>query len=186
MDAIGDPFSDTGLLRYFNSQHKSHKEFRAEDPEYNYLSTALLSLFLGLGTTWLIFVFRDFKFTAYWYSQGIRNNIYNFAVTLSVLVWTIVTHLGFPEVQVEELNVPSTFEPSYQCCDASCTTSFPDDCPDQAERWGVRLWFADLGDLNGRGTPLVAAGPGILAFLLTFLDNGITWHLINNPANKLE
>jgi uncharacterized integral membrane protein len=32
----------------------------------------------------------------------------------------------------------------------------------------------------------MAAGPGILAFLLCFLDNGITWHLINHKSHKLK
>lgn len=44
-----------------------------------------------------------------------------------------------------------------------------------------------FSDLNGKGwVPIVAAGPAILAFLLCFLDNGITWHLINHKSHKLS
>ena len=44
----------------------------------------------------------------------------------------------------------------------------------------------DLGDLNGKGwVVLMAAGPALLAFILVFLDDGITWHLINHPTHKL-
>ena len=31
----------------------------------------------------------------------------------------------------------------------------------------------------------MAAGPALLAFILVFLDDGITWHLINSPHHKL-
>jgi hypothetical protein len=34
--------------------------------------------------------------------------------------------------------------------------------------------------------PFVAAGPAALAFVLIFLDNGITWHLIYHKSHKLE
>ena len=41
-------------------------------------------------------------------------------------------------------------------------------------------------DLNGTWcVALVAAGPAALAFILAFLDNGITWHIINHPSNKV-
>ena len=34
--------------------------------------------------------------------------------------------------------------------------------------------------------PFMAAGPAVLAFILVFLDDGITWHLINHPSHKLK
>jgi len=44
-----------------------------------------------------------------------------------------------------------------------------------------------MGDLNGKGwVPIMAAGPALLAFVLFYLDNGITWHLIYNPSNNLK
>lgn len=44
-----------------------------------------------------------------------------------------------------------------------------------------------LGDVNGKTwVPFMAAGPALLAFILVFLDDGITWHLINHPSHKLK
>lgn len=87
------------------------------------------------------------------------------------------------------LNVPDKFEPTYACCTADCTSFWPDDCEELLETGpaGTRAWFADLGDLNGKTyAPFLAAGPALLAFVLFYLDNGITWHLIYNPSNKLQ
>ncbi|CAJ1949432.1 unnamed protein product [Cylindrotheca closterium] len=62
----------------------------------------------------------------------------------------------------------------------------PTDCPDQAEPWGRRPWIVDLYDLNGNTEVIfIAAALGIPAFILTFLDNGITWHIVNHPSNRL-
>ena len=186
MDAIGDPFSNVGLLRYLDPNHPTHEEFE-DDPDYDYLTTALLSILLGLGTTWLIFFFRGFRHSAFCCNDSVRTSINDFSVTLSVITFTVIKQVGFSSVQTEELNVPNTFEPSFACCDETCTTAFPDDCEDQAEAWGTRNWFADLGDLNGKGWVIfAAAGPGFLAFLLCFLDNGITWHLINHKSHNLK
>jgi hypothetical protein len=101
-------------------------------------------------------------------------------------MWTGIG-AAFPTIKTESLKVPPRFEPSFQCCTSSCTTAWPQDCEDQAEPWGVRPWIVNYGDLNGKGwVAIMAAGPAILAFLLCYLDNGITWHLINHPSNKLE
>ena len=44
----------------------------------------------------------------------------------------------------------------------------------------------DLFDLNGKTWVIfMAAGPAALAFVLAFLDNGITWHIVNHPSNKI-
>ena len=44
-----------------------------------------------------------------------------------------------------------------------------------------------LVDTNGKPWVIgMAAGPAILAFVLVFLDDGITWHLINHPSHKLK
>jgi hypothetical protein len=187
MDAIGDPFSQVGLMRLFDPNHPSHAILAEEDPDYNFLTTALLSLILGLGTTWTIFFVRGFKFSSFFCSQSVRTSLFDFSVTLGVVVWTLVYQLCFTNTSVEGLKVPSSFEPSFQCCDVSCTTFFPTDCEDQAESVGTRPWFADFSDMGGKAwIPIVAAGPGLLAFLLVFLDNGITWHLVNHPSNKLS
>jgi hypothetical protein len=47
--------------------------------------------------------------------------------------------------------------------------------------------MVDLFEFNGKPwLPLAAAGPAILAFILLFLDNGITWHIINHPSHKIS
>jgi hypothetical protein len=186
LDAIGSPFKEVGLLHYLDPNHKSHEDYE-DDEDYSYLATGFLSVILGLGTCSLIFFFRSFKYSAFFCNDGIRTSIHDFALTTSVIVWTLVDQLIFEDVETEGLNVPSQFEPSFACCDTSCTTSFPDDCPDQLAAVGTRPWFVDFTDLNGKTwLPFVAAGPAILAFMLFYFDNGITWHLINHKSHKLQ
>ena len=186
MDAIGDPFSDVGILHYLDPNHGSHTD-REEIVDYEWLTTGFLSVILGLGTTSLIFFFRSFKFSPYFCNDGVRTSIHDFAVTVSVIVWTLVNELIFENVETEALKVPDRFEPTFQCCDSTCTTFFPDDCPEQAAAVGTRSWFVSFSDLDGKGwIPIVAAGPAALAFVLVFLDCGITWHLIAHKSHKLQ
>lgn len=186
-DAVGDPFSDVGILRYFDPNHPFHEDQIKEDPDYDYKQVALLSTVLGFATTWLIFVFRGFKQSSFFCNDGVRSSVHDFAVTMTVLLMTAIKEFLFSDIETEQLKVPDTFEPSFVCCDSSCSTFFPDDCPDQEKAFGTRDWFVDFSDLNGKGwVPIVAAGPAILAFLLVFLDSGITWHLVNHPNNNLQ
>ena len=186
LDAVGDPFSDVGILRYFDPNHPSHEDF-VGDPNYNYLQTAMLSTILGFGTTALIFFFRSFKDSSFFCNDSVRTSVHDFAVTSAVLIATFCREFLFADTETEQLNVPDQFEPTYQCCDSSCTTFWPDDCMDQAQSAGARPWFVDFSDVNGKGwVPIVAAGPAFLGFFLLFLDNGITWHLINHPNNNLK
>lgn len=183
MDAVGDPFSPSGILRYFDEDHKSHTTFE-NDPDYQYLTVALLSTMMGFGTTWLIFVLRSFKFSSFFCSDEVRTSLYDFAVTISVVTWTLVKELGFPDVETEQLNVPDKFEPTFTCCTTACDSFWPTDCPEQSEPAASRDWFVKLFDVPS-WAPFAAAGPAIMAFLLCYLDNGITWHLINHKHHKL-
>ncbi|KAL7577117.1 hypothetical protein ACA910_019719 [Epithemia clementina (nom. ined.)] len=186
LDAVGDPFSQVGILRYFDPNHKSHSDYQ-DDPNYNYLETALLSTILGFGTTTLIFFFRSFKTSSFFCNQGVRTSVHDFSVSMSVVIATVVKEFLFPDVETEQLNVPDQFEPTYQCCTSDCLTFFPDDCPDQTAAAGARPWFVDFSDLNGKGyIPIMAALPALGAFLLCFLDNGITWHLVNHKSHNLQ
>jgi len=185
-DAVGDPFSDVGILRYFDPNHKSHSEYK-DDDTYNYVEVALLSTLLGFGTTSLIFFFRSFKTSSFFCNDGTRTSIHDFAVTIAVLVGALIKEMLFADIPTEQLNVPETFETTFQCCDSSCVTMFPDDCPTQDGPSGTRPWFVDFTDLNGNGiVPIIAAGPALLAFLLVYLDSGITWHLINHKSHKVQ
>uniref|UniRef100_A0A7S1V1S3 Bicarbonate transporter-like transmembrane domain-containing protein n=1 Tax=Grammatophora oceanica TaxID=210454 RepID=A0A7S1V1S3_9STRA len=186
LDAVGDPFSDDGILRYLIPSHPSHEDLAEEDPDYNAWASGFLSVILGFGTTWLIFFFRDLKESSFG-NQTVRNLIFDFSVSASVVVWTVIQHTVFKETSTETLNVPSRFQPTFSCCDSTCTTYFPDECEDQAEAYGTRSWFVDYGDINGKvWTIFFAAVPALLAFLLCYLDSGITWHLINHPSHKLK
>jgi len=185
LDAVGNPLGSVGLYWYFTSTHKSHDEFENEE-DYSVMATALLSMILGLGTCGMAFFLRGLKSSPY-FTERIRTNVFDFAVVLSIVSFTALKALVFSDIETETLNVPDSFAPTFQCCDSSCHTSWPDDCPDQTEAWGRRPWLVDLFDLNGKGwVPIFAIVPAMLAFILIFLDDGITWHLINHPSNKLS
>jgi uncharacterized integral membrane protein len=105
---------------------------------------------------------------------------------LSVILFTGIKQF-FPSIPTEALKVPDSVVPSFSCCDDMCRNAWPQDCPEQAGAVGYRPWFVDYGDLNGKTwIPFMAAGPAILAFILIYLDNGITWHLINHPSGGLK
>ena len=265
INAVGSPFSDVGVVHYFDFAHKSHDPY-GDDPYYSHWASALLSLVLFLGTMQLAFLLRKFKFSPFLPNQTLRNSMTDFAVVISILIWSLVGN-AFPEIPVEKLNVSSSFQPTFQCCDAACRTSWPNECEGQGAPYGFRPWLVDLSDLNGKNwIPAMAAGPGeldccvrlprsrsplqasiaalwivasydrdldlgrgrivpgrgrivvssaeniepvalpppgerslllifsrvplptaaLLAFVLVFLDDGITWHLINHPSHKLK
>mmetsp|Transcript_86963 Transcript_86963/g.251180 ORF Transcript_86963/g.251180 Transcript_86963/m.251180 type:complete len:609 (+) Transcript_86963:177-2003(+) len=187
LNAIGSPFGAGGLLRYLDPDNEFHDENAFLGDDYSKHETALLAIILGLGTTSTIFFLRGFKTSGFCCNQDVRNSVHDFAVTLSVVIWAIIGRVGFPDIEIPGLNVPDKFEPTYACCDSSCSTFWPDQCEDQSEPWGTRPWFAEMGNLNGKSyAPFLAAGPAVLSFILFYLDNGITWHLIYDPANGLQ
>lgn len=170
MDAIGDPFSDVGILRYFMPDHPSHEKFE-DNPDYNFQETALLGVILGFGTTALIFFFRGIKQSTFLCNQGIRTAFHDFAVTLAVVVATLAKEILFPKIDMEGLNTPDKFEPTFKCCDSTCSSFWPDDCPEIVDPTGTRSWFVDWFDLNGKTwVPFFATVPALLAFMLCYLD----------------
>ena len=184
-NALGSPFSPTGIYYYFEGDHKSHEEYQ-DDDDYSHTATALLSLLVCLAVVQTAFALRRIKFSPFLPNQTLRNTVTDFAVVASVLIWTLIAGLAFSYVPLEKLNVPSTIAPTFACCTDVCDSSWPEDCPDLEEPARRRSWLVDLGDLNGKSwVPIMAAGPALLAFVLVFLDDGITWHLINHPAHKL-
>lgn len=152
----------------------------------SYLSVAFLSLVLALGVTGFAMFLKTIKFSRFLCNQWSRSSIADFAVTIAVFGFTAIDHFVFKNVETEKLNVPDTFAPTFACCDTSCDAYWPTDCPDLAEPFGRRPWFVDLLDLNGHTyIPFFAAIPAMLAFILVFLDDGITLHLINHSSHKL-
>jgi hypothetical protein len=185
-DAIGNPVSGNGVLMFFNEDHKSHAKWEGQDDNYNHMSTALLSTILMFGTTGLAFFMRAFKGGPFCYSPKIRLLLTDFSLVTSIVVWTALDNTAFSSVQTDRLNVPDTFSPTMNCCDETCTSFFPDQCPGQAEAWGRRPWVVNLFNTNGKSwLPVACSGPAILGFILVFLDDGITWHLMNHPSHKL-
>ena len=185
-DAIGDPFSELGILRYFQPSLPFNVAMEKE-PGFKYTESALLSTVLGFGTAALIFFFRSFKFSPYFCGDQSRSFLHDFAVPFSVAIATLINQYLFSDIATQRLNVPDHFEPTFKCCDATCNTYFPTDCPNQAAAFLPRSWFVKFGDLNGQNWVIVmAAGPAVLAFALVFLDSGITWHWMNQKTHKLR
>mmetsp|Transcript_46667 Transcript_46667/g.53023 ORF Transcript_46667/g.53023 Transcript_46667/m.53023 type:complete len:456 (-) Transcript_46667:485-1852(-) len=151
------------------------------------MATALLSLILCLGTVALTFWLKEIKFSPFGPNQITRNIIHDFAVVASIVIMSLVGNVLFKDVKTETLNVPDTFAPTYACCTSDCTSNWPSDCEDLSAPYRQRPWIVDLFELNGHTwVPYMAAGPALLAFILVFLDDGITWHLINHPSHKLK
>ena len=143
----------------------------------------------SIGTVQLAMALRKTKFSPYGLNQTMRNVVTDFAVVTSIAFWTIVSTFIFPTVQLETLNVPDTFAPTFECCTEACDKNWPEQCPDLDEPFGRRPWKVDMMDFGSSGkawVPFMAAGPAILAFILVFLDDGITWHLINHPSHKVR
>mmetsp|Transcript_109181 Transcript_109181/g.163311 ORF Transcript_109181/g.163311 Transcript_109181/m.163311 type:complete len:675 (+) Transcript_109181:181-2205(+) len=187
LDAIGNPTSKVGLFHYFNPDHPHNDKQEDVDSTYDYMTVALLSLILGFGTAFFAIGLRFIRYSSFCCNDKVRSLVTDFAITISVVLFTLLKHTIFDDIPSEELNVPDSFAPTFNCCTSDCSSYFPDDCPDQAEAFGRRSWFVDLFDLNGKSWAIfMAAGPAALAFILAFLDNGITWHIVNHPSNKIE
>jgi len=185
VNALGSPTSDVGLYYYFLSGHKSHDPHEMSH-DYSHLATALLSVITGLGTCWLAMRLRGAKQSRYLPGPRCRALVTDFAVVASIMIFTLIDHFALRDVKTERLAAPDTFSPTFTCCNASCVSHWPEECPELSEPHGRRPWLVDLADLNGKSwVPLFAAVPALLAFILVFLDDGITWHLINRPDNKL-
>jgi len=186
LDAVGNPTSQVGLMHYFRPSHPHNEKMEDLDAQYDYMTVALLSLILGLGTAFFAIGLRSIRYSSFCCNDYIRSVITDFAITISVILFTVLKYTLFVDVPTEELNVPDSFAPTFLCCTASCTEYYPTDCPLQEEPYGRRPWVVNIFDLNGKTAAIfIAAGPAVLAFILTFLDNGITWHIVNHPSNKI-
>lgn len=148
----------------------------SDQPYYSHYASALFSLIVFIGTTQFAFFLRKMKFSPFGPNQMIRNSVTDFAVVISILIWSLIGN-SLDNVPIEKLNVPSVFAPTFQCCefsnqrnifvsdevliyiyhlicpvsyfglvgDASCTTSWPNDCYGQEEPYGYRSWIVNLG-----------------------------------------
>ena len=175
INALGNPFAPVGIYYYFEEDHKSHDKYE-DQIDYSYTATALLSLILCIGTVALAFFLKQIKFSPFAPNQITRNIVHDFAVVASIITMSVIGNVLFSNVKTETLNVPDTFAPTYSCCTAECTSNWPLDCEEEAAPYRQRPWIVNLLDLNGKTwVPIMAAGPAVLAFILVFLDDGITW-----------
>lgn len=129
---------------------------------------------------------RNVKTSPFCYSKMLRAAVSDVSVITAILVFAVLDQTAFADIETERLDVPNSIAPTFRCCTEACDSYFPKDCPEQDEAWGRRPWFIDLADLNGKSWVIfMAAGPAFLAFILIFLDDGITKHLINHPSHKV-
>jgi hypothetical protein len=187
VNALYSPSSPVGIFHYFDKGHESHED-HVEVTDYSYLAAGLLSVVVCFGTTYLAIQLKSIKQSAF-FGPRTRALIADFAVVGSALIWIVVDRVVFKRVRSETLRAPDQLGPTFICCDSSCRTFSPDDCPNLAAgaEYGSRPWVVDFFDLNGHTwVPFFAAVPAMLGFILLFLDNGITWHLIQSPDNKLK
>jgi len=200
VNALYNFASEVGIFHYFNPCHKAHKDkalasvtadcthdgpSNGGDADYSYLASGLLSVLCCVGTTMLAIKLRSIDASPYFCGKRTRAAIKDFAVVAAACTFIVIDRIGFKDVQSETLTVPDELSASFQCCDDKCRAFYPDDCPG-GQSFGGRPWLVDLWDLNGNNwIPFFAAVPALLGFLLLFLDNGITWHLIMRPDNKL-
>lgn len=106
-------------MHYFDMDHKAHDPYE-DQPYYSHWASALFSLIVFVGTTQLAFFLRKIKFSPFMPNQLIRNSITDFAVVISVLVWSLIGN-SLDDVPIEKLNVPSVFAPTFQCCKFLCS-----------------------------------------------------------------
>jgi hypothetical protein len=72
LDAIGDLESGKGLIPYFDPSSKFNVKMAAADENYDYMTTALLSLVLGLGTAFFALVLRSFRHSPFFCNDVVR------------------------------------------------------------------------------------------------------------------
>lgn len=101
-------------MHYFDMEHKAHDPYQ-DQPYYSHWASAFFSLIVFVGTAQLAFFLKKIKFSPFMPNQMFRNSITDFAVVISILVWSLIGN-SFDAVPIEKLNVPSVFAPTFQCC----------------------------------------------------------------------
>ena len=74
INALGSPFSPTGLYYYFEGDHKSHQQHQDND-DYSHTAVALLSLLVSIGTVQIAFILRRTKFSPFLPNQMLRDTV---------------------------------------------------------------------------------------------------------------
>ena len=71
--------SKVGLLHYFNADHPHNVAMEEIDPDYDYMTVALLSLILGLGTAFFAIGLRSIRYSAFCCNDYVRSIVTDFA-----------------------------------------------------------------------------------------------------------
>ncbi|GMR31661.1 hypothetical protein PMAYCL1PPCAC_01856 [Pristionchus mayeri] len=119
----------------------------------------MLSVLLTFGTFSLAYLLSKFRKTPF-FSSSIRNCISDFAVLLSILSMTLLSH--FIGLDVPVLHMPESFRPSI-----------------------VRPWLVDASSIPPL-VALIAAAPAAFYTILIVMDQQITAVIINRKDNKLR
>ena len=128
VSALGFSTSTVDVFHYFDAWHPSYDGFRSDD-EYSFLSTALVSLLLCLGTNYLSLQPRAVKASPFLSGPRSRAVVGDFAVDASVIVFAVFNRLPFDSVNTETPKAPDSFSPTLQCSSAAYETSWPEECP---------------------------------------------------------
>ena len=119
----------------------------------------LVSVVLALGTYMIAMSMRAARKSIYT-SPLLRNFLADFGVAISIFAMVLVHEFIFTS-EVDLLKVPNTFEPT-----------------------NGRDWYVGLSGLPFWAV-LVAIIPGMMGMLLVWLDNNITFRLVNSADHKL-
>jgi hypothetical protein len=119
----------------------------------------LVSVVLAIGTYMIAMQLRAARKSIFM-SPRMRNFLADFGVAMSIFIMVLVHELVFTS-DVDMLTVPDKFEPT-----------------------NGRKWWVGLHGLPAWAA-LVAIGPAIMGMLLVWLDNNITFRLVNSADHKL-
>ena len=79
LDAVGNPTSQVGFLHYFNPDHPHNEKEEDLDPTYDYMTVAMLSLILCLGTAFFALALRSIRYSAFCCNAYARSVVTDFA-----------------------------------------------------------------------------------------------------------
>jgi len=127
---------------------------------------ALLGLVAGVGTCWFSLLLRSLR-RGRLMRAWVRELLSDFSNALAILVVSLLDRLLLQDVETELVAAQAERGPLI-------TTS-------------GRAWLVDPMELNGNEWVIWASAlPALVGMGLIFLDNIITWHVVNAPENKLE
>ena len=145
----------SALIEIFSEAY--HRESVSHDK-------AFLSLILALGTFWIALSLSRFRRSRYLLPK-VREFLADFGPSIALGLMTLVAVWFRSETQLDVLQAPETFGPTYEGR-SWLVNPFASDLP----RW---VWFA-------------TAIPATFGAILVYLDQNITARLVNSPDHRLH